>query len=108
MKNLILTAALAAMTALPSIAGAQTSAAPMVCMSPKAGETANATMGASQLVCHQVDVAKVQAATKTLMSMMDTKMLSAEQMQHMKAAQATINQSLHFAAVPGTNGNPNN
>lgn len=107
MKRLVLTAAIAAAVGLPALALAQTAPAPMICMAAKAGETANAMMGSSQMVCHPVDVAKVQAATKTLTSMMDTKMMTSDQMSHMKAAEASINEILHFPAIPGVSSNPN-
>jgi outer membrane lipoprotein SlyB len=104
MKKLILTAAAVAAIILPSIASAQ-SAAPDVCRAAKAGETSNATMGSTQLVCRPVDMAKVMAAEKTLMSMMSTKM-AAGQMKKMHAAQATMSNELMLPIIPGTNGNP--
>jgi len=103
-KRLILTAAIAFAIGLPSIAVAQTSG-PMVCRAAKSGETANATMGTSQLVCHPVDMAKVQAAEKTLMSMMMPKSsMTSGQMSHMKSAELTINQELGIPMIPGASG----
>jgi hypothetical protein len=111
MKRLILTAAVIAAIALPSFASAQTSA-PDSCRAAKAGDTANATMGSTQLVCHPVNMAKVMAAEKTLMSMMPSNM-SAGQMKKMHAAQMTMSNELmlpdtYSQFIPGTNGNPNN
>lgn len=106
MKRLVLTAAALAAIALPSLAGAQTTA-PQMCRAAKAGETANATMGSTQLVCHAVDTAKVMAAEKTLMSMMAPNM-TADQMKKMHAAQMTMSTELMLPMIPGTNGNPNN
>jgi len=106
MKRFVLTVAVLAAIALPSFASAQTSA-PEICRAAKAGETANATMGSSQLVCHPVDMSKVMAAEKTLMSMMATNMTSA-QMKKMHAAQMTMSNELMLPMIPGTNGNPSN
>jgi len=106
MKRFVLAAAAVAAIALPSFASAQTSA-PEICRAAKAGETANATMGSTQLVCRAVDMAKVMAAEKTLMSMMATNMTPA-QMKKMHAAQAAMSDELMLPPIPGTNGNPEN
>jgi len=106
MKRFVLTAAVLAAFALPSIASAQTSA-PEICRAAKAGETANATMGSTQLVCHPVNMARVMAAEKTLMGMMATNMTPA-QMKKMHAAQAAMSDELMLPMIPGTNGNPEN
>lgn len=102
MKHLVLSAALVAAVAVPSIASAQTMApAPQICRAAKSGETANATMGSTQLVCHAVNVARVMAAEKTLMGMMQTKM-TADQMKKMHAAQMTMSTELMLPVIPGT------
>jgi hypothetical protein len=110
MKNLIIAAAILAI-GMPIAASAQamSSAASgtVVCAPAKAGETSNATMGSTQLVCHKVDVAKVMAAEKKLMGMMP-KGMSADQMKSANTAQMTIHQELMLPVIPGTNGNPNN
>jgi hypothetical protein len=106
MKRFVLTAAVLAAIALPSFANAQ-SADPQICRAAKAGETANATMGSTQLVCHAVDTAKVMAAQRTLMSMMAPNM-TADQMKKAHAAQMTMSTELMLPMIPGTNGNPNN
>jgi hypothetical protein len=103
MKKFILAAAAVAAIALPAIASAQ-STAPDVCRAAKAGETSNATMGSTQLVCRPVDMAKVMAAEKTLMSMMPAKM-TAGQMTKMHAAQSAMSHELMLPMIPGTNGN---
>lgn len=111
MNKLFLTAALIASVGIPSIAFAQSMpavpAGSIVCRPAKTGETPNDMMGTSGFMCHKVDVAKVMAAEKTLMSMMKPNM-SAMEMQHMKAASTAMNQELMLPAIPGTNGNPNN
>jgi hypothetical protein len=79
MKKLISISAIAAMTGLPMIAMAQTTpnlpssvpAGSAVCRPPKAGETANASIGSTQMMCRSVDVVKVNAALAKLKSMMD-------------------------------------
>ena len=109
MKNLILAAAIVAI-GMPIAASAQAMPAasgPVVCRTAKAGETSNATMGTTQLLCHKVDLAKVMAAQKALMSMMP-KGMTAAQMKSMAAASTAMNQELMLPVIPGTNGNPNN
>ncbi len=114
MNKVILAAALIVAAGIPSIAFAQAMsgmpavpAGSIVCRPAKTGETPNDMMGTSGFICHKVDVAKVMAAEKTLMSMMKPNM-SAMEMQHMHAASAVMNQELMLPAIPGTNGNPNN
>ncbi|MGA2396087.1 MAG: hypothetical protein ABSH03_22350 [Candidatus Lustribacter sp.] len=113
MKQFVLTAAVIAALASPSFANAQMVAAshmagaPEICRAAKAGETANATMGSSQLICHPVNVARVMAAEKTLMSMMAPNM-TADQMKKAHAAQMTMSTELMLPMIPGTNGNPSN
>lgn len=68
MKQLILASVIAAVTAFPAIATAQTSlpqtipAGTVVCRPMKAGETSNAAMGKTELLCRAVDVPKANAA----------------------------------------------
>jgi hypothetical protein len=106
MKRLVITAVALAAIAMPSFASAQTTG-PDICRAAKSGETANATMGSTQLVCRPVNMAKVMAAEKTLMGMMATNMTPA-QMKKMHAAQAAMSDELMLPAIPGTNGNPAN
>jgi hypothetical protein len=100
MNKFILAAAAAAMLAMPAIALAQTAPAPLVCHTAGATETSNAAMGSTKLVCRPVDMAKVMAAEKSLMSMMP-KTMTDTQMQQMQAAQATINSEFNLPTVPG-------
>lgn len=107
MNKLILTAAIAAATVMPSIASAQSAMghsamapATVVCQATKSGETSNATMGSSKLTCHTIDMDKVMAAQKSLMSMMP-KTMTDEQMKHMKADQAVLNNAFMLPAIPG-------
>jgi hypothetical protein len=79
MKKLISISAIAAMIGLPLIAIAQTMpdlpgsvpAGTAVCRPVKAGETANASMGSTQMMCRSVDVVKVNATLTKLKSMKD-------------------------------------
>ena len=111
MNKLILTAAIVASIGAPAIAIAQSMPAPpagaVVCRPAKSGETPNATMGSSNLICRKVDVAKVMAAEKKLMSMMKPNM-TADEMKQMHAATMAMNSELMLPEIPGTNGNPNN
>jgi hypothetical protein len=90
------------MIAMPAIASAQSAPAPapLVCHAAGATETSNAAMGSAKLVCKPVDMVKVMAAQKSLMSMMPKTMTDA-QMQQVQAAQATINSEFNLPAVPG-------
>jgi hypothetical protein len=111
MNKLILAGVMAVSIGLPAIAIAQTlpvvPAGSVVCRPVKAGEAPNAMMGTAGLHCKKINVAKVMAAEKTLMGMMKPKMTAVE-MQHMKAASASMNDELMLPSIPGTNGNPNN
>jgi hypothetical protein len=65
MKKVLFAAAIAAVVMLPSVAQAQGTAAvagPVVCRAPKTGETSNATMGSTALICRPLDMDKVNAA----------------------------------------------
>jgi hypothetical protein len=107
MNKLILTGLIIASIGLPAIAQAQTlpavPAGAVVCRPVKSGETPNATMGTTSLLCRKVNVAKVMAAEKKLMSMMKPNMTSAETKQ-MKAASSSMNNELMLPQIPGTNG----
>jgi hypothetical protein len=111
MNKFVLAGLLAASIGLPAIAIAQTlpavPAGSVVCRPVKAGEKPNAMMGTAGLHCKMVNVAKVMAAEKTLMSMMKTKMTATE-MKHMNDANAIMSEELMLPQIPGTNGNPNN
>jgi hypothetical protein len=65
MTKFIITTAIAAAIALPSIAMAQTSPidGPIDCRPARAGETANANVQNTQLVCHPVNVDRNPNAT---------------------------------------------
>lgn len=111
MNKLILAGLIVASTGLPTIAQSQSlpavPAGAVVCRPVKAGETPNATMGTSSLLCRKINVAKVMAAEKKLMSMMKPNMTAGE-MKQMNMASASMNDELMLPAIPGTNGNPNN
>ncbi len=70
----------------------------IVCRPAKTGETPNDMMGTSGFMCHKVDVAKVMAAEKTLMSMMKPNMTATE-MSHMHAASMAMNSELMLPAI---------
>ena len=102
MNKLILTAAIAAAIALPTIASAQTStdAGAMVCHPAKASEMSNAAMGSTKLACKAIDVAKVRAAEKSMMGMMP-KTFTDAQMKQMKADQATFDLEFELPMILG-------
>jgi hypothetical protein len=102
MKRLILTAAIVAAVGAPSIALAQTSTdvGAMVCRAAKPLETSNALMGTTKLACRPIDMAKVQAAQKSMMGMMP-KTLTDAQMKEMKADQDTFNLEFQLPVIPG-------
>jgi hypothetical protein len=106
-NKLILTAAIAAATIVPGIASAQPAMAPatMVCQATKSGETSNAVMGTTKLTCHAIDMDKVMAAQKSMMSMMPKTMTDAQTKQ-MKADQAVFNSAFMLPVVPGGLGQP--
>jgi hypothetical protein len=115
MNTFLLTAALAVSIGAPTIVIAQSMPAPpagtVACRPAKSGETGNATMGTASLVCHKVNVARVMAAEKTLMSMMKSKM-TPDEMKHMHAASMAMSEELmlpdtYSQFIPGTNGSPN-
>ncbi|HEV8021820.1 MAG TPA: hypothetical protein VGP41_11180 [Candidatus Lustribacter sp.] len=120
MKKVILTAAIAAAIALPSFAAAQTGGAMpapptaaslkglTVCIPPRTGETANATMGGTALYCRPVNVAKLLAARDALKSAMAMHAMAADQSAAMAKAANGVNAEFHVQVIPGTNGNPNN
>ena len=101
MNKLILTAAIAAAIVTPSIALAQTAdAGPMLCHTAKSSETSNAAMGTTKLVCRAIDVAKVRAAEKSMMSMMPKTMTDA-QTKAMKSDQATFDLEFGLPMILG-------
>lgn len=111
MNKFILTAVIVASVGFPAIAPAQSMpavpAGAVVCRPAKSGETPNAMMGTAGLECHKVNVARVMAAEKKLMSMMKPNM-TADEMKAMHAASMAMNEELMLPEIPGTNGNPNN
>ena len=99
MKKLILAAAAIAAIGLPSIAVAQMMPASgsMICRAPKAGETGNATMGGTQMTCRAMNMKRVNAAMKVMM----TQKGSADQMRQMQAAQKDLYDEFGMPTVPG-------
>jgi hypothetical protein len=99
MKGILFAAALAAMAAVPSVASAadtmmsSTATAPYVCREAKSGDTSNATMGSTGLVCRKVDMAKVQAAMDKMHAAM-TKMQSGSMTADQKAAASDFNSAM--------------
>jgi len=79
--------------------------ATQVCQATKGSEVSNATMGTTKLTCHTVDMDKVMAAQKSMMSMMP-KTLTDAQMKQMKADQAIFNTAFMLPVVPGGLGQP--
>ena len=120
MKKAILTAAIAAAIAIPSFAAAQSGgampAAPTaeslkgltVCIPPRTGETANATMGSTALYCRPVNVARLLSARAALQNAMSMHAMAADQSAAMAKAAASVNNELKVPVIPGSNGNPNN
>jgi hypothetical protein len=104
-NKFIFSAAIVAAVAVPAIANAQTATGPMVCHTAAASETANAAMGSTKLVCRAVDVAKVMAAQKSLMSMMP-KTMTAAQMKQMQADQDVFNLEFNLPKIPGGGSQP--
>jgi hypothetical protein len=101
-KRLILATAFLAAVSLPSAAFAQsTSAGAFACRSVKSGETANATMGSTQLACTAVNMTKVHAAMETVHSVMMKTGASTDQMKQMQAAMTSLSQLLALPVVPG-------
>lgn len=91
MKGLLVAAALAATVAAPSVVSAADSMmmmaepAPWVCREAKSGDTSNATMGSTGLVCKKVDMVKVHAVMDKVHTAM-TKMQSGTMTDDQKAA----------------------
>lgn len=107
MKTFILAAAVAAALAAPSLAAAQTAAGPIICHSPHGSETANGTMGAKQLVCRPVNMARVRAAEKTLANIVAQHQMTAAETKQMNAAMASMDTELQLPAIPGSAGSDN-
>jgi hypothetical protein len=102
MKKLILATAFLAAVSLPSIAFAQsTPAGAFACRPVKSGETANATMGSTQLTCTAVNMAKVHAAMDTVHGVMMKSGASADQMKQMQDAMTLLSQALALPVIPG-------
>lgn len=118
MKHLVLATAIAAAVAFPAIATAQTTlpqtlpAGMVVCRPLKAGETSNATMGTTQLLCRAVDVPKANAAVKKIRALMAEQQkpaaahpapaaASTNYQQQMLQQQAILNKQLQPAFTAG-------
>jgi hypothetical protein len=74
MKTLAITAAIIAAIATPSMllaADAGTTASTVACRAAGASETSNATLSTTALICHKVDMEKMQAAIAKLRAMED-------------------------------------
>lgn len=105
MTKFILSAALATVVGLPAIAIAQTApiTGSIVCRPVKAGETANATIQSTQLLCHPLNLDKIRDAMNAAQSN-----LNAEQKAKMQAAMAVLRDELLLEPrYPGFDGNPN-
>jgi hypothetical protein len=104
-NRLILAAALATTIGLPVIASADTmapGAGPVVCHAVKSGETANATMGTTQLACTTVDMAKVHSAMDTMHTVMMKQQATPDQMKQMQSAMTTLQTLLQLNVAGGT------
>lgn len=105
MKNLILAAAIVAAAALPSIASAQSAmaapAAAVACHAAQTGETSNATMGGTALVCKSVNVARLKADMGKLHSMMVAHNMSPADMTAMSAPIRNIIGEFNLPKTPG-------
>jgi hypothetical protein len=116
MKHLVLATAIAAAVAFPAIAIAQTvlpqtlPAGMVVCRPMKAGETPNATMGKTELLCRAVDVPKANAAVKKIRALMAQQKpaggsahaaSSTNYQQQMLQQQAELNKQLQPAFTAG-------
>jgi hypothetical protein len=102
MKKLILATAFLAAVGLPSAAFAQsTPAGAYACRTAKSGETANATMGSTQLTCTAVNMTKVHAAMDTVHGVMMKSGANADQMKQMQDAMTSLSQALALPAIPG-------
>jgi hypothetical protein len=105
MKKLILATAFLAAVSLPSAAFAQsmqsTPAGAYACRTAKSGETANATMGSTQLTCTAVNMTKVHAAMDTVHGVMMKSGANADQMKQMQDAMTALSQALALPAIPG-------
>ena len=91
MKGILFAAVLATTALGPSVASAMDNSmmsaapAPWVCHEAKSGDTSNATMGSTGLVCKKVDMAKVHAAMDKVHAAM-TKMQGGAMTADQKAA----------------------
>lgn len=120
MKKVILSAAIAAAILLPSFAVAQTGGAMpppptaeslkglTVCIPPRTGETANASMGGTALYCRPVNVPRLLSARAALQNAMAMHAMANDQSAAMAKAAASVNNELKVPIIPGSNGNPNN
>jgi hypothetical protein len=74
MKTLAITAAIIAAIATPSMllaANDGTTASTVACRAAVAGETSNGTLGSTALICHKIDMQKMQDAITKLRAMED-------------------------------------
>jgi hypothetical protein len=74
MKALIAAAIIGATASLPFTVSAQQATTAWVCRPAASGETSNAAMGSSKLVCRSVDVAAIRARLAKLHAMMEAHM----------------------------------
>jgi hypothetical protein len=105
MKKLILTAAIAAALGLPSIVSAQTTPATgtIVCRPAKANETATTTIQNAPVVCHTLDMARINSAMSNAMTD-----LTPEQAAKVRFAMTVFRDELQLEPrYPGYDGNPN-
>jgi hypothetical protein len=74
MKTLTITAAVIAALATPSMllaTDAGATASTLACRAAVAGETSNGTLGATALICHKIDMQRMQATIEKLRAMED-------------------------------------
>jgi hypothetical protein len=105
MSKFILTTAIVAAIGLPSIGIAQNApiTGSIVCRPVKAGETANANIQDTQLMCHPLNLGRLRDAMVAAQTNM-----SADQKAKMKVAMAVLRDELLLEPTyPGFDGNPN-
>jgi hypothetical protein len=105
-KNFALAAAIVASLTVPSMAVANnaSTAGPILCSQVKAGETANATMGSTQLSCQPMNTTEIRAAMKTIEGVMHQLHPSDVQEAQMHAAMTQFSGILELPVTPGGNG----
>jgi hypothetical protein len=108
MNKLLLTAVLVAVTGLPSITVAQTASQPLmdpktiICRPAGPGETSNATIKKTPVMCHKINVARVTAALNELSALP----LSASQRTRVNKAMDAMKTEMTLkpkGTAPGTN-----